>query len=288
MLRLWIIPLVFIGLTAAAPIVAQEGEIRHTVNAGDTLSSIAVAYGVTVDEILALNSLNREALLSIGQSLLIATIHSDESSQDTGGTARTLENEAAPDDIAALDAASAAPLQTLLPASAAAAPIAQAAAQPLDPTRLNAEICFAMYQDDNQNGSFDPDEAYLAAGEIILNDEAGNEKISYRPDGLTEPFCVADLPPMRYIARAAAPTGYGLTTSPSLHVNLKDGGRVRVHVGAKSGLQAFVVPTAAPPASVAVADEDSLLMELSGLLVLGLAGVVLLGGLVAALLIRTR
>ncbi len=283
MLRLWIIPLVFISLTAAAPTVAQGsgGEIRHIVSAGDTLSAIAVAYGVTVDEILALNSLNRGALLRIGQPLLIAAIQSDESSQDTGGTAPTLENEAVSDDMAA-------PFQTLPPAGAAAAPIAQAAAQALDPTRLDASVCLAMYEDDNQNGSFDLDEAYLAAGEIILNDEAGNEKINYRPDGPKEPFCVADLPPMRYIARAAAPTGYGLTSSSSLHVNLEDGGRVRAHFGAKFGLRAFVIPTAAPPVPVAVAAEDSLLMELSGLLMLGLAGVVLLGGLVAALLIRTR
>ena len=57
---------------ALAPLQAQpEDEIVHTVSAGDTLISIALAYGVTLDQLLTLNELDPEALLQIGQRLLV-------------------------------------------------------------------------------------------------------------------------------------------------------------------------------------------------------------------------
>jgi LysM repeat protein len=50
----------------------SDGSIVHTVVAGDTLSSIAVAYHVTVAQIRALNNLDPDnSVLQIGQKLLI-------------------------------------------------------------------------------------------------------------------------------------------------------------------------------------------------------------------------
>ena len=50
----------------------REGVIIHEVVAGDTLSEIAVAYGVTVDEILAANDLDSDVIW-VGQELIIPT-----------------------------------------------------------------------------------------------------------------------------------------------------------------------------------------------------------------------
>ena len=47
------------------------GQRTHTVGAGDTLWSIALEYGTTVDEIASLNDLDPEGVLTIGQELLI-------------------------------------------------------------------------------------------------------------------------------------------------------------------------------------------------------------------------
>ncbi|MEM6527010.1 MAG: LysM domain-containing protein, partial [Chloroflexota bacterium] len=50
----------------------EDGSIVHRVSEGDTLDSIAVAYGMTRDDILALNPTMQSArFLSIGQELLI-------------------------------------------------------------------------------------------------------------------------------------------------------------------------------------------------------------------------
>jgi hypothetical protein len=62
-----------------APYVAPQspqadGSIVHTVAAGDTFASIAVAYGVTFDELLELNNLeSAPRFLQIGQKLVIRT-----------------------------------------------------------------------------------------------------------------------------------------------------------------------------------------------------------------------
>ena len=52
--------------------VVREGEIVHEVVAGDTLGEIAVAYGVTVDEIKAANGLDSD-VIRVGQELTIPT-----------------------------------------------------------------------------------------------------------------------------------------------------------------------------------------------------------------------
>lgn len=253
----------------------NNGGITHVVRSGDNLSQIALAYGVRVEEILDLNGLNPLDLLQPGQRLVIAAAQ-PATEVVPGGDARAAD----------------APIERTLPAIAAPAPVTEADAPLFDPTRFDAAICLDMFGDDNQNGALDPGEGYLAAGDMILKDEAGSEATNYTTDGLSEPFCIEDLAPRTYIVKATAPDGYGLTASSALHVNLEDGGRVNVHFGAKQGLETFVIPTAAPHDIEAALESmtagDSLLMELSGLFVVGLAGIVLFGGLFAALLMRMR
>lgn len=59
-----------------APFVApqgadESGRVVHTVQVGDTLAAIAVAYGVSVSEIRELNNLGDSSFLQIGQQLVI-------------------------------------------------------------------------------------------------------------------------------------------------------------------------------------------------------------------------
>lgn len=55
----------------AEPVGHPEGGTTHVVLEGDTLWSIALQYDTSVDEIAALNGLDPEALLSLGQPVLI-------------------------------------------------------------------------------------------------------------------------------------------------------------------------------------------------------------------------
>ena len=263
MLRLWMF---FACLFAVALAQAQEsdGAVRHTVRVGDNLTAIALAYGVTVNDILALNGLDSPDLLQPGQSLVIMA--------------------APPADVEDLESDG----KQALPALDVAAPVAAADAPAFDPTDLSASICLAMFLDDSQNGILDRGESLLA-GEFAVQDAAGQSR-NYATDAT--PLCVEDLSASRYVIQAAPPAGYGLTTAPTVHVNLGAGGQVRLDFGAKAGLAAWVMPTAVPNTIETAAESPevgrSLLMELSGLFALALAGVVLGGGLLAALLIRVR
>ncbi len=57
-------------LTFTQSTYASSGDV-YTVQSGDTLSSIAFAYGLTVDELLAANGLGRDAWVYAGQQLII-------------------------------------------------------------------------------------------------------------------------------------------------------------------------------------------------------------------------
>ena len=273
MLRL--VLLAFICLSAAAPMSAQErdDEIRYAVRPGDNLTSIALAFGVTAADLMALNGLDDEAVLRPGQSLVIIAGQADEN-----------EETAAPADFEAPSNS-----ESPRPAIDIPAPVIAADAPAFDPTELQSTVCFAMFQDDNQNGALDANESWLTADDIRLHDESGGEISRPAAADPSQPVCVEDLTPNRYIIRAAPPAGYGLTTAPTLHIDLEAGGRLWLRFGAKQGLPAWIIPTAMPnTAEVELEDERSLLMELSGLFVMVLAAAALCGGLLAALIIRIR
>ncbi len=59
------------GEPSSVEVKPTEGQLTHTVSAGENLWSIAQRYGTTVDEIAALNELDPEGILALGQELLI-------------------------------------------------------------------------------------------------------------------------------------------------------------------------------------------------------------------------
>jgi len=59
---------------ASWPTPRADGAIVHVVEAGDTLIGIATRYGVSVEELLALNGLERSTILRIGQSIILAVV----------------------------------------------------------------------------------------------------------------------------------------------------------------------------------------------------------------------
>ena len=86
------------GVPFVSPQKSQAGEdVTHVVGSGDTLASIAVAYSVPIDEIAALNGLDKSKFLQIGQVLLIATPDLNQPSQpEEQSVAENAEVEEAP------------------------------------------------------------------------------------------------------------------------------------------------------------------------------------------------
>ncbi len=267
-------------LSAAAALPGQANDdIAHTVAAGETLTLIANAYGVTLERLVTLNELDPDAYLQIGQRLLV--IPADEIAQPEGEP----EDEAAPTERA--DSEAAIPLPSI---EAPLAPVAQADAPMMDPADISPQLCFSLYEDDNQNGRREPGEGYLKAGRILVLDASGAEALTYTTDGESEPYCWRDLERDLYRLELRPPEGYGVTSFATLQIDLSAGGRVNVEIGAKSGLEAFIMPTAEAAAGPPEVDdsESSLLQEASGIFVLALAGVVLIGGLLVSLLLKGR
>ncbi len=304
----------------------ESGRIEHTVRSGDTLAAIAVAYGVSVDEIRQLNNLSSD-ILQLGQVLLIqeASPDSGDESGQGGGGGEAEETEAVTDASAEESAESsesggfASPTPTLTPQEVAQEPTATATpdvtatptpipatptiaptapveeGEEADPLEIASGVCVLMFEDDNQNAVQEPGEELLAGGLITIEDSTGAQE-TYTTDGEQEPFCFAELAAGTYDVSAQAPAGYGLVNSASLVVNMQAGQQFTLRFAAAEGLEVAQAPTPdndvmdAEPEIVEEAPQDSgnSLRNIAGVIVMALAGVVLLGGIGVAVLVGRR
>ncbi len=292
MRQCWLI--FWVCVVYGASILAQSNdsvaEIVHVVGAGETLSAIAVNYGVTVDEIVASNELDPNAILQIGQRIVIEfNTGTDEGSAATPAELAeaalgATETATVIDEARAIGGVA---LNNDLPP----APVAGAGAPMMDPAAFDPVVCASVYVDDNQNGVMDPGETTVSDGRIRLLDKAGNQLADLRADAESQPLCIGDGQPQIYTVAAAAPEGYGLTGSEALRVDLRDGRPIHVAFGVKAGFDIQdTPPVGMSPTEVTARDdeEENLLRELSGLFVVALAGFVLICGLLVSLFLRFR
>ena len=276
-----------IGLSLAQA-QADSADLVHTVSAGDTLISIAHAYGVTLDQLLTLNDLQPEALLQIGQRLVV--IRAPEFAENADAIDGDDETDAAGEGGDSVVGGN------VVAGDWPPAPVTEADAPMRDPADMSAQLCVAVFQDDNQNGLREPGEIMLRDATIILLDHDENEddddasRQQIRTTGAAEPICRAGLERKIYRIDGGAPPGYGWTGADSLRVDLRAGGRLDIELGAKAGLQAVALPPIDSALEVAAGDARarSLLRELSGLFALGLAGVVFFSGIAFSLFLRSR
>lgn len=322
-----------------------DGSIIHTVQNGDTMDSIAYAYGTTRTELLKLNNLQSANFIFPGQKLIVkpptktaestAEATSETVAPQTGGenvapapTTDTSSPETTPEtgvtSVAVVPTTVPATVQpttaptdapTSVPATAqptvdssqpttppeptkplATAPVVVANAGALDPSAVTAQVCVLLFEDTNQNRIQENGENLLAGGVISLlkgSDSAG----TYTTDGKAEPHCFDKLGAGDYIVSASAPGGYGLTTPDQLRVQLQPGSTINLVFGAAKGVQPVQPPTAdanavalaaTPAPSTQPAPLANQLLSISGLVVFGLAAVVLIGGIGLAIVLRRR
>lgn len=292
---------------AAAPAIAAEvvpqgarddGAIIHTVRSGDTVAAIAVAYNLTIPELLEMNGMTMDDARYIypGQELMIEAGSgepvSEESAEEgeSGGSEGTADGQEGAEDAPAREGATK-PIE-----SYDAAPVGS---EDLPVSFMNevvttGRVCTLLFEDTNPNRLQESGEGLLAGGTIALIGDSG-EVGSHVTDGMSEPYCFEGLTSGAYIAIVTPPTGYGVTTASAYNVVLGAGQQVDAVFGAASG---FVPPQ--PPASQGVglfSDETGTetdiatgpldqVLENLGIVMLGVAGVVLLGGVGLTLLLR--
>ena len=222
-----------IGLSLVQAQAADSEDLVHTVAAGDTLISIAHAYGVTLDQLLTLNSLQAETLLQIGQRLLViraANIATDASDAEDAGDESEPDSGGEGGEIAIggnVEVGEWPP-----------APVTEADAPMRDPADMSAQLCFAVFQDDNQNGQREPGEILLHGATIDLLGDGIEARLQYRTDGEAEPFCPAEMEREIYWITGNAPPAYGLTSAGELRIDLRAGGRLTSNSAPKRACKA--------------------------------------------------
>lgn len=270
----------------------DDGSIVHVVQPGNTIDSIAVAYGVTRQDIMALNNISDPRIIQIGQELIIregdgSSNDEDEGDSDGGEEGDNgEEGEEADPDREYLDPEDAEPAPVVSVASGKVLPAR-------DPAATSASVCVMLFDDANQNRIQEDGEPLLSGGNITLRN-SGSEAGSHTTDGASEPHCFQELASGEYVTVASAPSGYGLTTPNQFRVRANPGTTVNVVFGAAQGVVPAMIPP--PDASLPVeepevapqAEPENPLLANSGLIVFGLAGLVLVIGTGASLIMGRR
>jgi LysM repeat protein len=268
-----------------------DGSIVHVVQPGNTIDSIAVAYGVTRQDIMALNNISDPRIIQIGQELLIreGDGSSDDNDEDAGGEEGDNGEEGgeeADPDREYLDPEEADPAPVVSVASGKVLPAR-------DPAATSANVCVMLFDDTNQNRIQEDGEPLLSGGNIVLRN-GSSEAGSHTTDGASEPYCFESLASGDYVTVASAPSGYGLTTPNQFRVRANPGSTINVVFGAAQGVVPAMIPPpdaslpVEEPEVVAAEEPENPLLANSGLIVFGLAGLVLVVGTGASLIMGRR
>jgi LysM repeat protein len=258
---------------AATKTPGGEGAVVHVVKAGDTLYGISLQYDVSVDDLLKLNNLTRDSILSIGQEIVVKA--------GAGGAAPvqptpTLKATVAPTAQATTTAAAAptaAPLQSPLPTPGLPPPSA---------TPVRGGLCMSAFDDTNGNTVRDGNEPGLADVTFVIL-SGGSEVARYSTDSSGKPYCLTTLPPGAYSVQIMLPLGY-VSALDNAEVALALGQQVDLTVAAHQGEKA--TPTVAPTVKAQATPAASPLSgtALIAVVLFGIAFLILIGA--AVLIIR--
>ena len=229
--------------------VNAEGAQVHVVQSGETLGGIAFAYGIPTQRLRELNSLTTDTVFP-GQELIV--------SEAPPPTPEPTE-EPSPEPTEAAE-----PDPTEEPTE-----VAEVESAPV------GRICAVLFEDHNADGIRDVGESLLPGGLLSV---AGASAASHPTDGISEPFCFADLSEGSYVTAADAPNGYSVTGQAEVNVQVVSGEDVEVSFGAAP--DTALEPVELQP-DVEVAPDEAEgggLLDGPLLLILGIVGAVLLLG----------
>ena len=225
--------------TPGAP--TSGGPVTYTVKSGDTLSSIAAQFNLSLDQLLTYNSITKGTPLLVGQTLIV------------GAPAVT-------------------PTPSLKPTQAATlAPTPTASASTSVSTPLG--LCLLAFDDVNGNGTRDSGEGLAAGVKFDVKSADGQSVAAYTSDGVKEPDCLTNLPDGRYSIEVTPPAGQSATTDTRWSLSLLSGTAVNIAFGSQSAPAAAtatpsVQPTAVPAATASGNGSSSLTLLVGGAFVL--------------------
>jgi LysM repeat protein len=265
--------------TPAQPVAQPDasGGLVHTVVAGDTLFGLSFQYDVPLDTIYALNGLDSQSLLSIGQKIIIKA--------GTGTTAPAQQPTAAPT-VAPTQAAA-----ETTPPPAEATPQTPPAAEPTAMPTAVAEasnlgtLCLFAYEDANADALRDPGEGPVAGAKFIIVDGQGATVDEYVSTDGQEAHCIDNLTPGSYSVSVEPAPNTTATSDERWGVPLTSGSKVNIDFGSRSG-EGSTTSTSGSESSSGSSGGGSNI----GGIVAGIGGLVLLlaAGVIGAFVIARR
>jgi LysM repeat protein len=208
------------------------GSIVHTVVAGDTLFALSLQYNVSLDDIYALNGLNSQSILSIGQKIIIkGGAGAPAPAQPTAAAQATAQPEAGTTPEAPAEGTPAAPAE-----QPTAAPTAVAAAS------SSGTLCLFAYEDANADALRDPGEGAVAGATFVVVDGQGATVAEYISTDSADAHCISDLTPGSYSVSVEPAPNTTATSDERWGVPLTAGSKVNIDFGSRSGEGSATTP----------------------------------------------
>ncbi|HTP08236.1 MAG TPA: LysM peptidoglycan-binding domain-containing protein, partial [Anaerolineae bacterium] len=258
------------------------GGIVHTVVAGDTLFALSLQYSVSLDDIYALNGLNSQSILSIGQKIIIKAGAGTTVPAQQPTTAPTTAPTAGPTQPAAdttPQPSTETTPQTPSDAQPTAAPTAVAGASNM------GTLCLFAYEDTNADALRDPSEGPVAGAKFTIVDGQGATVAEYVSTDDPAAHCINDLTPGSYNVSVQPAPNTTATSDERWGVPLTAGSKVNIDFGSRSGGDNTSATSGSEKPSSSSGGGSNI-----GGIVVGIGGLVLLlaAGVIGAFVIARR
>jgi LysM repeat protein len=223
-----------------------EGVIYVVVQPGDSLWGIAAEAGLTLDELLALNGMERDDFINAGDLIIIG--HAEPGEEVSAG-------ETVTDTVAAEETAEAKPTDTPEPTPTSPPTATPEPLSLVEPEDTGGSICLKAFDDANSNGLHDDGETLREAVAFTIADETSVVS-NYVTDGVSEPYCIRGLAAASYNITRSVLENETLTTPGDWAVSLTEGGILNIEFGSHLAEEPAPAATADAPAGETTNSAD--------------------------------
>lgn len=183
------------------PTPGPDGRIIWVVGPNDTLISISLITGVSVDQLRGLNNLSSDTIL-LGQELVIGL--------------------AGPPEV------------TFTPGPS---PTATIALPTPTPQPGSGRLCILLFNDLNGDAIRQEEEPAIPDGQVSVSNRSGDVSLTAQTVAGSDPSCFTEVPEGDYNITVAIPDGYNATTVSNYALSLQAGDDTAVDFGAQANSQ---------------------------------------------------
>lgn len=200
-----------------------EGIIYYVVQPGDSLWGIAAQAGLTLDELLALNNMDRADFIKAGDLIIIA--HAEPS--EAVSASETVTGTVTAEETAEVEPTNTPEPTPTTPPTPTPEPLSLA-----EPEETGGSICLKAFDDANGNGLHDDGEGLREAVAFTIANETSVVS-NYVTDGVSEPYCIRGLAAASYSITRSILDNESLTTPGDWAVSLTEGGILNIEFGSR-------------------------------------------------------